>query len=169
MLMNPMRHRKRGTGSNMGFIKLEVNPDNLEEKKWLEALINKVITLIENKNNLSGLTLSIAFVSQDEIKRLNKNYRGIDKATDVLSFSYLESDMEVTEDNLLGEIIISKDYIREQADELGIEYKEELVRMILHGFLHILGYTHAEDEDSRQMTDLTEGYLKKTRDIWMHS
>jgi probable rRNA maturation factor len=167
--MKPLRHRKRGTSLSMSLIRIEVNPNDAEEKEWLEAFINRIMILNENKTILSGTTLSIVFVSQEKIRRLNSNYRGIDEATDVLSFLYLDSDAEGIEENLLGEIIISKDYIKEQAEELCVLYTEELARMILHGFLHILGYTHSEDEDLKKMTDITEEYLIETRDIWMRS
>jgi probable rRNA maturation factor len=94
--------------------------------------------------------LVIAFVTSVEIKRLNKQFRGKNKATDVLSF---ESD----ETESLGELAISPEVISKQAREHGLLVREELGYMVLHGFLHLLGYDHETSEsDARKMFALQD-------------
>lgn len=91
--------------------------------------------------------LVIAFVTKSEIKKLNKNFRGKDYATDVLSF----------EDGTLGELAISPEVISKQAREHGLLVREELGYMVLHGILHLLGYDHETNErDAKRMFTLQD-------------
>lgn len=122
------------------------------------------------------LELSLSIVSQEEIKQLNKQYRGVDTVTDVLSFPIIDNPKRQTLDydsfsldvinpqtgNLnLGDIVICLDRAIEQAENYGHSLKRELSFLALHGLLHLFGYDHMADEDEKQMFTLQEYILSK--------
>lgn len=107
-------------------------------KAWVKALSRLASRRIAAKR-FTGRSLVIAFVSSKEMRALNKQFRGRDKPTDVLSF-------EGADDSELGELAISPEVIVRQAREHGLLVREELGYMVLHGFLHLLGYDHEIDE-----------------------
>ena len=96
--------------------------------------------------------VSIAFVEDKEIQNLNKTYRGINKPTDVLSFA--------GEDDFLGEIIISYPQIKRQARELGKSAKAELVFILVHGLLHLIGYNDETEEEREEMVERGEEFVR---------
>ncbi|MDW8067090.1 MAG: rRNA maturation RNase YbeY, partial [Aquificaceae bacterium] len=100
---------------------------------WLKKIANSLLQLQE----FEGVELSIYITDDDTIRELNRNYRGMDKATDVLSFILNE---KVGEYRLLGEIVISADTANRQAQESGYSLEEEVKRLLVHGFVHLLGY-----------------------------
>ena len=105
--------------------------------------------------------ISLSFVSLDEIHELNRDYRGVDRPTDVLSFPMFESIAELEEacDGLeeeeqtvpLGDVVICMDKIIEQAEEFGHTRERETVYLFTHSVLHLLGYDHETEEDKAQM------------------
>ncbi|WP_280768500.1 rRNA maturation RNase YbeY [Salipaludibacillus daqingensis] len=100
--------------------------------------------------------LSVTFVSDERIHELNKEYRDIDRPTDVLSFALNEGDDEVNSDqmsmpNLLGDIIISIPRAKAQAIEYGHDFQRELCFLAVHGFLHLIGYDHDSKENEEKM------------------
>lgn len=101
----------------------------------------------------SGREVSIAFVGNQEIRRLNKRYRGIDKATDVLSFA--------GEGNFLGEIIIDYSLIKQQAKKFGHSVDYELIFILIHGLLHLVGYDDKTEAGRREMMKLGEEFMEK--------
>ena len=100
---------------------------------------------------------TIAFVSDKRIRELNRQFRGIDKATDVLSFPADETD-ELN----LGDIAISTETAATQAKENGLSFDDEIAQLILHGLLHLSGYDH--ETDNGEMNRL-EMRLRKKLDI----
>jgi probable rRNA maturation factor len=105
--------------------------------------------------------LSIALVDDQEIRRLNRAYRGIDRSTDVLSFAQQEGDAPPRPETpdaamplLLGDVILSVETTRRQAAEHGVAFEQELAFLVLHGILHLLGYDHHTDHDACQMERL---------------
>ena len=134
------------------MIKLIINqelaaiPDQLSQKviRKIESTINEVVLNVPNG------TIAISFVSDEEIRRVNRIYRKKDQVTDVLSFSYLDNEVKTEE---IGEIIISLEQAKRQQSE-GLEY--ELVDLIVHGILHILGYDHEKAGDSKIMFPLQD-------------
>ena len=105
--------------------------------------------------------ISLSFVSLDEIHELNRDYRGVDRPTDVLSFPMFESIGEL-EDACgeleeegqtvpLGDVVICMDKIIEQAEEFGHTREREMVYLFTHSVLHLLGYDHETEEDRKQM------------------
>ena len=94
-------------------------------------------------------------LTDDEgITILNRDYRGIDSPTDVLSFSQIEGDDEFApdeEENVLGDVVISVETAQRQADEAGKVLEDEIDMLLVHGLLHLLGYDHAEAADEEKM------------------
>lgn len=117
--------------------------------KFLRAWVSRMAKLSPKHRDD---VLTIAFVSKDEIRRLNREFRGKDKPTDVLSF----------EGEGLGELAISPEVISKQAREHGLLVREELGYMVIHGFLHLLGYDHETNErDARRMFKVQDALFEK--------
>ncbi|HJU92558.1 MAG TPA: rRNA maturation RNase YbeY [Pyrinomonadaceae bacterium] len=95
----------------------------------------------------SGSSATIAFVSDKSIRKLNQQFRGIDKATDVLSFPADEAD-------LLGDVAVSVDTAAAQAEENGLTFENEIAQLILHGLLHLSGYDHETDNGEMNRFEL---------------
>ncbi|WP_456273994.1 rRNA maturation RNase YbeY [Bacillus sp. AK031] len=120
----------------------------------------------ENVEPASELTVS--FVTNERIREINKEYRDKDQATDVISFALEELGADETKivgdgiPRILGDIIISVQRAKEQAEEYGHSYSRELGFLALHGFLHLLGYDHLNDEDEKKMfgrqAEILDGY-----------
>ena len=137
---------------------------------------NKIKKIYEKAGEILGedfsmVSVSINFVSGDEIKRLNQTFRGIDKETDVLSFPNLNKkynekleifDSERNFDDkklFLGDIVIYKKRAYLQAKEYGHSKNREVCFLALHGLLHLLGYDHIEKQDEKIMTETAEKIL----------
>ncbi len=110
------------------------------DKLLLNQLFHKAAAY---EGRLSG-EVSITFCDNERIQQINKAFRGIDRATDVLSFP-------MEDDTLLGDIVISIPKAQEQALEYGHSFERELFFLALHGFLHLLGYDHETEEDEKVM------------------
>lgn len=97
--------------------------------------------------------LSVTFVGDRTMRRLNRDYRGIDKTTNVLSFSMGEGDFAGLNSHLLGDVVISVDTARREADEEGVSLADRLGFLLLHGILHVTGHDHERsgDEEARRM------------------
>ena len=102
--------------------------------------------------------ISLSFVSKEEIHRLNRMYRNVDRHTDVLSFPLIEDFNEVNDDEemLLGDVVICREQAREQAKEYGHSEEREGVYLFVHSVLHLLGYDHMEQEEKQEMRDREE-------------
>lgn len=108
----------------------------------------EVIEATLKEEQVSNAVFSVIFVGLDEIHELNKNYRGIDRPTDVISFALEDSeDFELEGVRVLGDIYVCIDKMKEQALEYGHSEKRELSFLVCHGLLHLLGYDHMEKED----------------------
>lgn len=97
-----------------------------------------------DQSGQSGTELSILFVGDKEMLRLNTEYRGIKKSTDVLSFETRLPFRKGQIDNILGDIVISVPKAEAQAEEYGTGFYEEIYRLLIHGTLHLLGYDHEQ-------------------------
>ena len=128
-----------------------------------EQIIRIVCRAIAKKENLDASELSISLVDNEEIQELNRRYRGIDRMTDVLSFSLLEGDEpEIWDEDspiALGDIVISWPVMLAQAIEYGHSATRELAFLTAHGFYHLLGYDHETQEDEKIMFALQEEVL----------
>jgi probable rRNA maturation factor len=116
--------------------------------------------------NFSEITASLTFITDDEMRRLNEKYRGIGESTDVLSFPLWEDKNRFAPpaswDELpLGDIVVSPDFVRLNANEEDIGYNTEMARVVIHGVLHLLGFDHENGGDNDEMLALQEEILKK--------
>ena len=147
----------------------EITYLNLEENQSYEKTVEKVLYKCFEEEGIldSKLMITITFTTPEEIKKINKKYRKIDKATDVLSFPMFEKD-ELDEkiknkdflyEDVLGDIIISIEKVKEQAEEYGHSFERELSYMLVHGFYHLMGYDHIEEEDKKIMRPKEEKIL----------
>lgn len=122
---------------------IEITNDMLDIVKISIAEVLKEEELDEN------VQISISFVGDEEIQRLNKNFRGVDSSTDVLSFP-MDDEFQI-EETMLGDVIINTKRVLEQAKEFGHSNTRELSYLTVHSILHLLGYDHMEDEDKEVM------------------
>ncbi|PWA12467.1 rRNA maturation RNase YbeY [Pueribacillus theae] len=129
-------------------------------------LVEKLLLTAAKLEQVTGAAeVSVTFVDNDRIQAINKEYRGIDQPTDVLSFALEEmeeDEIEVAGGNLprlLGDIIISIPKARQQAEEYHHSFHRELGFLAVHGFLHLLGYDHMTEEDEKEMFTKQEGIL----------
>lgn len=106
--------------------------------------------------------ISVSFVDKEEIRRLNREYRGSDNVTDVLSFPQYESPGDFPEEGelCLGDVVICEDRMHEQAAEYGNSYEREAIYLFTHSLLHLLGYDHIEEEGLRMMRAREEEIMK---------
>lgn len=130
-----------------------------------KRLAKKLFEGAVKKNFESGnYFANVKFVSQDEIKNLNSKFRGVNKVTDVLSFPNFENPLvEAKEETgaFLGDVAICKSVAKRQAKQYGHSLKRELAFLALHGFLHIMGYDHIEEQDEKVMMGLAKQILKE--------
>ncbi|ACL70008.1 rRNA maturation RNase YbeY [Halothermothrix orenii] len=136
------------------MVKVEINDNqgitgsNNDIKQLIETVINKTAEV----EKASG-TVSVALVDNKTIAELNSKYRNVEGPTDVLSFPM--------DEDILGDIIISIDRARQQADEYGHSLERELGFLTVHGMLHLLGYNHKTDEEKCVMRQKEERVLKE--------
>ena len=147
----------------------EIIYQDVEPKKEYEQIIKKVLIQCFKEEDLenSKLIITITLTTPDGIRKINKEFRNIDKATDVLSFPMFEKD-ELTEkinernfeyEDMLGDIVISIEQVENQAKEYNHSFERELSYMIVHGFYHLMGYDHIKEEDKKIMRPKEEKIL----------
>lgn len=141
-----------------------------DEQNFLDEEIKRQISeLLETAFQMEKLEgdceLSLTFVDNETIHEINREYRGVDRPTDVISFALEEGEeLEIVGTDLprvLGDIIISVPKAREQAKEYGHSFMRELGFLAVHGFLHLLGYDHETDEEEALMFRKQEEILQK--------
>lgn len=146
--------------------------ENKEFEDTIKTVINKCFQ-IEKLVDLN-LYISITLTTPEHIRSINNEFRNIDKETDVLSFPMFEKveidDMVLEQNNVvpetIGDIIISIDRVKEQALEYGHSFERELAYMVVHGFYHLMGYDHMNEDEKVAMREKEEfvlGLLKIER------
>ena len=149
----------------------EINYLDIEEDALYENIINKVLQQCFEVENMldSKLYINIILTTPSHIRDFNKQYRNIDKETDVLSFPIFEKD-EIKEKiknkdfaniDILGDMVISIEKVKEQAEEYGHSFERELAYMVVHSFYHLMGYDHIKEEDKSIMRQKEENILEK--------
>lgn len=134
------------------------------QRKLAEELLAFAAQQLQLKANDE---MSLTFVKNPEIKKINAQYRGVDRATDVISFAINDDDEDIIMDNEmaamipqdLGDLFISIDKVKEQALFLGHSEDRELGFLVVHGFLHLNGYDHEKPADEKKMFSLQEKIL----------
>lgn len=131
-----------------------------EEIKELET-VEKVLYSAIEKEKLENVSFNLIIVDNDYIHELNKTYRNIDRETDVITFALEDEDTLVmpSDERILGDIYISIDRARSQAEDFGHSLLRELSFLAVHGFYHLLGYDHMTEEDEKVMFKKQEEVL----------
>ena len=133
---------------------------NLTEEKIDENDLVKVIEKVSELLGIENSIVSIVLVDNEYIHKINKEYRNVDKETDVISFAFMDDETNpesvITD---LGEIYISLEKAHSQSEEYGHSFKRELCFLLTHGLLHLLGYDHMTEEDEKEMFGLQEEVL----------
>ena len=142
---------------------------DIEENLQYINIINKVIEQCfkEEKLEKTNLYISVILTNPENIKKINKEYRNIDKETDVLSFPMFEKEeieeIKASKENIvedvLGDIVISIEQVKKQAQEYGHSFEREFAYMLVHGFYHLMGYDHIKEEDKQKMRPKEEKIL----------
>ena len=115
---------------------------------YLKEVINHTLEVMDAKESI----FTIIFVTKEEIHELNKQYRGVDRVTDVISFALEDvNDVSLSDIRVLGDIYICIDRMKEQALEYGHSETRELSFLTVHGLLHLLGYDHQTKEEEEVM------------------
>lgn len=115
--------------------------------RFAERAAEAILACVGREKN----ELSVLFVGDDHMRGLNREWRGKDSTTDVLSFSQLEGSAAPKPGAMLGDVVVSVDRLRSQAAVGGWSADQELVRLVLHGVLHLLGFDHENEDDARVM------------------
>lgn len=128
-------------------------------KKFLKDKAQEILREL----NLQNVELSLTLTDDEKIRQINRAWRNKDKPTDVLSFP-----MEETvgyKYRVLGDVIISAPFAERQAEEIGYSYRDEVLRLMIHGILHLLGYDHEKsEEDERVMFEIQNRIFNKLKE-----
>ncbi|MBO7601220.1 MAG: rRNA maturation RNase YbeY [Lachnospiraceae bacterium] len=146
---------------------------SFDEKKLIEMLTDTVLKKLDCP--YKDISLNVTFTDDESIREINKEFREIDKSTDVLSFPALDfdvpGDFSLIKENdssyfdletgelLLGDIMISLEHAHKQAEEYGHSFRREIAFLITHSLLHLCGYDHMTDDDRIVMEDLQNEIL----------
>lgn len=135
-------------------------------KKVYEFLLKKLCKPIYH-------ILSLSLIDEEESLYTNKTYRGKDYVADVITFAYLDDKTEEENEFFvdLGDIMICPAQVKKRADEIGNDFQEEMIYLFIHGFLHILGYDHVNDEEEARIMfnkqdELFNEYMKEYYNDW---
>jgi probable rRNA maturation factor len=127
--------------------------NNLTNSKIDAKSFSQVAKKVLSSENRKTETISLAFVNKEEIKKLNKEFRKKNKPTDVLSFALKEK-------KYLGEIVICPEVVKNNAAKYGVSVKNEMLKVFVHGILHLCGYDHEKSaKGAKEMENLEEKYL----------
>lgn len=148
-------------------MKLIINNKTNEDiniKNDLEKVIREVLDV--EKIDQEKCEVSLSFVDEEKIRQLNRDFRSIDRVTDVLSFPIEDFFNEDRENILkkpylmLGDVVICLDVARKQADDLGHSFEREIMYLTCHSIFHLLGYDHIEDDDKKIMRKREKEVMK---------
>ena len=146
---------------------LEINYLDVEENEEDEKIIKKVLNKCFEEETLKDKNLYVNVVLTDSknIQVINKEHRGIDSKTDVLSFPMYEKgeldNIKLEKEDILGDMIISIEKVKEQAKEYDHSFERELAYMVVHSFYHLLGYDHINENEKKEMRQKEENILQK--------
>lgn len=145
-------------------ILIDVRKEGFVLDEPIVELIDRVADqTLEHLNKGKNFEISISFVTNEEIKELNKTYLGNDYVTDVLSFP-MEDEFGSEYDNaILGDVVISIDRIREQAEEFKHSFERELAYLFVHSLLHLFGYDHIYEQDKVIMRNEEKSIMDKLK------
>lgn len=134
------------------------NEESVEKKTSAQMYAAAALCAKEEDLDDNRLSLSVSFVDAEEIQRLNREYRGKDAVTDVLSFPQFDpyEYMQDWDEVALGDVVICEERARQQAEEFGHSYERELIYLFVHSCFHLLGYDHETEEEKKIMREKEE-------------
>ena len=151
------------------IIYYENNQDKVELGEYIEKRLEEVLQVVAKLHNIPETAeIDVTVVDDEEIHTINRDYRGVDRPTDVISFA-LDDELEdsdepeligAPEEHLLGDIIISAETAKRQAEEFGHGLEREILYLGVHSLLHLLGYDHIDPEDKKIMRAKEEEALR---------
>lgn len=152
------------------IINFENDQERIALSEYMEKRLHDGLNAVAHLHGLDDMTeVDITIVDDEEIHTLNREYRNVDRPTDVLSFALDEGEedepelIDGPEEHLLGDIIISAETAQRQGEEFGHGLEREIVYLAVHGLLHLLGYDHMTDEDKKIMRAKEEEALREIR------
>ena len=146
---------------------LEISFLEIDENLEYKEIIEKVLKKCFEEENLESkkLSVNVVLTTPLNIQRINNEYRNINKPTDVLSFPMLEKDeiesLDGSYEDILGDIVISVEQVKKQAVEYEHSFERELAYMVVHGFYHLMGYDHMQEDEKALMREKEENILNK--------
>ena len=147
----------------------EINFLDIDENEEYINILKKVLEKCISQEKLSNknLYINVVLTNPYNIRKMNNQYRNIDKETDVLSFPMFEKEelekLENANQDILGDIVISIEKVKEQAVEYEHSFERELAYMAVHGFYHLMGYDHMVENDKKEMRQKEENILEKLK------
>lgn len=142
------------------MIQISYENDALSLEKGAEQRLESNISAILDKLDRQSKGISLFFCSKETMKNLNRTYRKIDRPTDILSWSYGEEDLLPEEEPLLGELALCPEVCKENAEKTGWDYETELLRLVVHGIGHLMGFDHElSEEDEKRMLEFEKNLL----------
>ena len=146
------------------MIKCNVIDGTYDYEFNVKRLAKRIVKKVSSKLKISGKHIvSYIFVDLERIHQINKEYRDIDRPTDVISFAYVDSDINHELPVELGDVFICNEKVIEQANSYGHSVYRECAFLITHGILHLLGYDHMEKSDEEVMFKLQEEVLQELK------
>jgi probable rRNA maturation factor len=134
------------------MLTIELDQEGAEKDSYLSAdIVRAAEKLISNAPKARQGTISVAYITDKRMQELNLRHRDKDETTDVLSFSYKDA-----EDDVLGDVVISLEQARKQAEG---RLHTELLMLLVHGCLHVLGYDHIDPSDAKEMFPLQDSII----------
>ena len=131
--------------------------------------IGKIISLtmeLSQWNSEEPYEVSVLFVSRNEIRQINRDYRKIDRATDVISFSYREGKGAEFAGMMLGDLAICPEVVEKHSVTYSTDFKTEMSFVIVHGVLHLLGFDHIKRNDREKMREMENAVMKELFEDW---
>jgi len=135
---------------------LSLSQSDPEDVPWLDESVASTLHSIAASLGEAGATVDLIVVDDVFIRRINRDYRGKDRPTNVISFSYLDEEAtggRSVEDDPVGEIYVSRQTLEREAASQGVEPQFLFLRLAVHGLLHVLGFDHENEVEAKRMED----------------
>ena len=133
--------------------------EGIDIEKTLDNKLNKIVSTILDQEKMSDCVINLRLLNDNEMRKLNMQFRQKDKTTNVLSFP--NDDISVKQTKNIGDIAISVEYVKAEAKKEGKTFDDHIIHMLAHGVYHILGYDHENDENAVIMENKEIQTLKK--------
>ena len=133
-------------------MKLSLSQSDASATPWLDQSVTGALASIAESLGHDAAAIDLIVVDDTYIQGINRDYRGKDRPTDVISFSYLEEvAAQKTQDDLAGEIYVSYETLEKEAKSQGVQPQDLFLRLGVHGLLHVVGYDHQTDDETERM------------------